>query len=87
MQVADQIRLRSRYGNDRTFRKTGPNQYTSEFDYLYVRGGPGFYDFDGGPFLSIGDKFADGVITELIMDEGGNLTVTTTKGTDNVSDQ
>jgi hypothetical protein len=47
-------------------------------DSRYCRGGEGFFDFEGGPFIAVGDTFMDDrVITRIEPRENGQLWIYT----------
>lgn len=67
--------FRSRYGEIRRFIPTDNGNYKADFTPLFVRGGEGFIDFDGGPFLSIGDQFGHGTIKSIMWDNLDNKVI------------
>lgn len=55
--------IQGRYGQKRAITKISDNEYILEGDSHYCRGGllnngAKFFDLEGGPFVSIGDKIS-----------------------------
>ena len=46
--------LKSRYSTPRYFEKVDKNTYLVWGESHYIRGGEGYIDFEGGPFISVG---------------------------------
>lgn len=72
MQINDEVKFKSRYGQPRTLTRTGEGTYTIGGETGYYRTGLtknatvediskgmiAFVDFEGGPFVSIGGKIS-----------------------------
>lgn len=70
------VACKSRYDDDRYLKKLSKNKYLIYGKSLYSRFVAGFesVDFEGGPFISIGDtfKWLDGEVKEIEPYDGTN---------------
>ena len=77
------ITIKSRYGDVRSFVPVNENTYKYEGDTMYCRFGGkedqtdidtndlGFFDPDGGPFVSAGFPIGDRIVTRIISNTDG----------------
>jgi hypothetical protein len=68
----------SRYGQRRTVTDNGHGIYTIEGEARYTRAGMsecntkiGYFDPEGGPFISVGDDLGFGQISEIRIEPSG----------------
>jgi len=78
------LTLHSRYGDKRTVTANGHGIYTIEGKTHYYRVGMdedntkiGYFDPEGGPFISVGSDYGFGTITEIFVEksEQGNFKI------------
>jgi hypothetical protein len=78
------LTLHSRYGDKRTVTPNGHGIYTIEGKTHYYRVGMdddntkiGYFDPEGGPFISVGSDYGFGTITEIFVEksEQGNFKI------------
>jgi hypothetical protein len=78
------LTLHSRYGDKRTVTANGHGIYTIEGKTHYYRVGMdddntkiGYFDPEGGPFISVGSDYGFGTITEIFVEksEEGNFKI------------
>jgi len=74
--MTQKLTLHSRYGDKRTVTSNGHGIYTIEGKSLYYRVGMtddnsriGYFDPEGGPFISIDADYGFGKITEIIVEK------------------
>jgi len=82
--MAKNLTLHSRYGDKRTVTANGHGIYTIEGKTHYYRVGMdddntkiGYFDPEGGPFISVGSDYGFGTITEIFVEksEQGNFKI------------
>ena len=81
--MSETITIKSRYGNSRSFVPVSENIYKFEGETLYSRFGGheyaesvdtndlGFFDPDGGPFISVGFPIGDKKVKRIMSKDDG----------------